>query len=360
MSMSRRFLPLVAAVLLVFIQACDRTVTYVQQDQAAQNCFNCHSDQETFIIAASQQWKNSFHASGLNIDRGASAGCAGCHTSEGFVQRAQGETVTGHDNPTVIHCFTCHAPHSNGNFQLRWTANATLENGASFDIGAGNLCAACHIARRNVDTYVGTVGTDPVNINSTHWGPHHGPQGDMIVGSNGYEYAGYTYEITNHRSATEDGCIDCHKKSTSNNIVGGHAFNMRGDARDEGGEFSGVLNTAACAPCHGRIDDFNLVTTGSPMGIQTELQGLAATLDTLLTAAGLWDSGHPHQGITSADSAGAVWNLLMFEEDRSWGVHNYKYLKGLLQSSIDFMNGALPAPKPVATKEDEDERLTQK
>ena len=110
MSMSKRFLPLVAIVLLVFVQACDRTVTYVQEEQTAQNCFSCHSDQETFIIAASSQWENSFHASGLNIDRGASTSCAGCHTSEGFVQRAQGEAVTSHDNPTVIHCFTCHAP----------------------------------------------------------------------------------------------------------------------------------------------------------------------------------------------------------------------------------------------------------
>ena len=355
MSMSKRFLPLVAIVLLVFVQACDRTVTYVQEDQAAQNCFSCHSDQNTFLIAASSQWANSFHASGLNIDRGGSTSCAGCHISEGFVQRANGEDVTGTDNPTVIHCFTCHQPHTNSDFGLRWTATTTLENGATFDLGSGNLCTACHIARRNVDTYVGTVGSDPRPITSTHWGPHHSSQGDMLLGSNGYEYASFTYETTNHRSATENGCLDCHYESTSNNIVGGHAFNMRGDARDEGGELADVLNTDACAPCHGSVDDFDL------NGIQTELLGMAATLDTLLTNAGLLLDGHPNDNATTTvDSAGALWNFLMFEEDRSYGVHNYKYLKGLLQSSIDFMNGALPAPKPVATKEDEDERLTLK
>ncbi|MEJ2722717.1 MAG: hypothetical protein P8181_16505, partial [bacterium] len=37
------------------------------------------------------------------------------------------------------------------------------------------------------------------------------------------------------------------------------------------------------------------------------------------------------------DSAGAVWNYLIVHEDRSEGIHNPKYIKSLLQSSIDFM-----------------------
>jgi hypothetical protein len=275
----------------------------------------------------------------LNIDRGESAGCAGCHTSEGFIQRANGEEVTGQENPTVIHCFTCHAPHTNGDFRLRWTADATLENGFSFDLNAGNLCVACHHARRNVDDYVGS-GDDETNINSTHWGPHYSNQGDMLLGSNGYEYAGYDYEITPHRSATRDGCIDCHFRATSNNIVGGHSFNMRGDARDEGGEFSSLLNVAACEPCHGELDDFNY------NGAQDEIDTLIEELTALLEAAGLWTNGNPGLGITSADSAGAVWNLLMAEDDRSHGVHNFKYYKGLLESSILFMEGNLTAAAP--------------
>ena len=57
---------------------------------------------------------------------------------------AEGMTVTGHDNPSPIHCFACHAPHSNSDFRLRWTSVATLQNGESFDLGDGNLCVACH------------------------------------------------------------------------------------------------------------------------------------------------------------------------------------------------------------------------
>jgi hypothetical protein len=355
MSLSRKILPLAAVALLMFISACDRTVTYVSEDGTPQNCFSCHSDQNTFLVAAEKQWQNSFHASGLNIDRGASGGCAGCHVSEGFVQRASGESVTGHDNPTVIHCFTCHQPHTNGNFELRWTQDAMLEDGTSYDLGAANICTACHIARRDVNSYVGTPGsTERVTITSTHWGPHHSNQGDMIVGSNGYEYDGYTYNTSPHRN-NPDACLSCHYAVTSNNIVGGHSFNMRGDARDEGGEFAELLNTDACESCHPGLDDFDV------NGVQTELLALAHTLDSLLTDAGLLADGHPNSGaVTNVDSAGALWNYAMFEDDRSWGVHNAKYTRGLLQSSIDYLTGNLPAPKPVATKEDDEDRLSKK
>jgi hypothetical protein len=52
-------------------------------------------------------------------------------------------------------------------------------------------------------------------------------------------------------------------------------------------------------------------------------------------------------GTRTSDEAGAIWNWLLIEEDRSWGVHSPSYMQGLLQSSIDFLN--LPAPPaPVA------------
>ena len=331
------------ALLVMSITACDRTVTYVDETQQASNCFSCHDDQNTFLVSAEQQWRNSIHASGNNINRGGSASCAGCHASEGFIQRVNGETVTGEPNPTSIHCFTCHQPHTNGDFGLRYEETAVLQNGESFDLGPGNLCAYCHQARRNVDTYVGTVGTDPRLINSTHWGPHHSNQADMLIGSNGYEYSGFTYEQSPHRTAVADACVDCHKNlGTRNNVVGGHTFNQRAIVRDEGGEESEILNTAACADCHGSQSDFDV------NGRQTEVAGLIVQLEAIVEAAGLWTNGHPNSGVTtSVDSAGAVWNLLMAEEDRSIGVHNAKYTVGLLQSSIDYMTGNLPQPKPA-------------
>jgi hypothetical protein len=358
MSVLKRTLALVLALgmVVMFFSACERNITRVEEVAGGPaNCFDCHSDANLALVAAEAQWKNSVHASGLNIDRGASASCAACHSAEGFIQRANGETVTGHDNASPIHCFACHAPHSNGDFRLRWTNDATLEDGTSFDLGAGNLCTACHIARRAVDDYVGDNPTDRTTITSTHWGPHHGNQGDMLLGSNGYEYAGYTYEQTMHRQATVDGCVDCHFRATSNSVVGGHAFNMRFIGRAEGGEEEEYDNTAACAPCHGGIDDFNVG------GVQDSVETLAAELEGLLEAAGLWEDGHPKAGVTtSVDSAGAVWNLASVHDDRSHGVHNARYTIGLLNASILFMEGNLPSPGGPAVAEEQLPWLTKR
>ena len=331
-----------AALLVAFsLTACDRTVTYVEENNQATSCFNCHDDQNTFLVAAQLQWNNSLHASGLNVNRATSATCARCHASEGFVQWTKGQTVTGHTNPTVIHCFTCHQPHTNGNFSLRWTANAELLNGATYNLNAGNLCVACHHARESVDELVGTNPTARVTFPNSRWGPHHSNQGDMLIGSNGYRYAGYTYEQTAHRDATENGCVDCHKNNaTRNNVVGGHSFNMR--AMLEGTE---IVNTGACVTCHGTvIPNFNIG------GVQDSVNALVEHLGTLLQTAGLLGTnGLPRGGVTtSADSAGAVWNFLMAEEDRSHGVHNPKWIIGLLDSAIRYMTGGLSKPMTVA------------
>jgi hypothetical protein len=154
----------------------------------------------------------------------------------------------------------------------------------------------------------------------------------MLIGSNGYEYAGFTYEQTTHKEATDDGCLDCHFKATSQYIVGGHSFEMR--ATDLHGEE--VMNVGACEPCHGVITDFNGVSA-----IQDTVDALVTDLRTRLVAAGLVDAttGLPRTKQTSADSAGAVWNYLLAVEDRSRGVHNPKYITGLLKSAIQYIQG---------------------
>ena len=314
------------------LAACSRNITRVEQVvQGPQACFECHSDTSTALVAAEQQWEHSKHASGETLNENTGE-CKGCHTSEGFVARATGTVIADVvDNPTSIHCFTCHAPHTNGDFRVRWTTPATLQNGTVYDLKGGNLCVACHHSRRDIRTYV-TARTTLSN----RWGPHHGPQGDMLLGSNGYEFAGYPYERSNHRSATVDGCLDCHMKTTSQNVVGGHSFNMAYEL--ESGE---ILNTAACAKCHGTISDFTQVGLGTALS-QDSVDVLIADLETRLAAAGLVVSGPgglPTSVTTSADSAGAVWNLLLVREDRSHGVHNPKYVVGLLKSSIEFIKG---------------------
>ena len=69
-------------------------------------------------------------------------------------------------------------------------------------------------------------------------------------------------------------------------------------------------------------------------------------LETLLKNAGLlvfYDEEGvwlpPDRDVYAADSAGALWNYFMAWEDRSKGVHDPGYIKGLLESSIEFMQG---------------------
>jgi hypothetical protein len=160
----------------------------------------------------------------------------------------------------------------------------------------------------------------------------------MLLGTNGYEYEGYEYEqLTFHRASTANGCLDCHFATTRNYILGGHSFNVAYET--ESGE---EINTAGCnveEPCHaGNLEDFNYDN------VQTDVEALIAQLETLLINANMLvyypEEGEwlpPERHVVSDDSVGAVWNYFMAKEDRSKGVHNSKYSKGLLESSIQFL-----------------------
>jgi hypothetical protein len=329
----------IVAVAVLFAASCDRTLTTVEEHHTAQNCFNCHGDDDLRIVNAEGQWSRSKHASGENIDRNEilyGTPCVACHTSEGFVAKASGEEIPALvENPTAIHCFTCHAPHTNADFVLRVTSPQDLANGDSYDLGGANICSACHHALADVSE---ETAEEPVGL-STHWGPHHGVQSDMLLATNGYEYTGYQYEdLDYHRTLGSDGCLECHFATPGTYGLGDHSFNMV-----LGMEGEEDYNVEGCNNCHSGFEDF------SYKSIQDSVATLMEDLHTLLMDAGLVDdTGHPLEGrSTSADSAGAVWNFLMAEEDRSHGVHNSKYIIGLLQSSIDFLQpGGTPGVDP--------------
>lgn len=336
----RRLHLLCCVIAAASLWACERTVSTVEETSQPATCFNCHSDQDTRLVAAEQQYEFSVHASGLHVSE-PNDPCSGCHTSEGFIIRlATGEPPASVTNPTAIHCFTCHEPHTRGNLTRRLDHFWPLANGETWELNNGDACTACHQGRRNVDTYV-TTPSGRVNINS-RFGPHHGPQTDVLIGTNGYEYAGYTYESSEHRTATEDGCLDCHMKVPVDLRVGGHSFNM---TYDDGTEE--LVNVDACAPCHGELDDFDYD------GAQTEIDSLVTNLRATLVTAGLVSAstGLPRTvANVASDSAGAVFNYMMAIEDRSWGVHNRKYMRGLLTSAQQYMDGTLLTPSNVATR----------
>lgn len=353
LSIKRLFVPLAALALLMAL-GCERKVVVEETGDAEESCFACHSDQEVFLVAAELEWENSTHASGENTNRNRlrqprNESCEQCHTHQGFLAREEvtGIPATG-DQFTVIHCFTCHAPHTTGNFELRITEPATLQNGVVFDRGPANLCATCHQARRNVETYV----VPDVSL-SSHWGPHHNNQADMLLGTNGYEYAGFNYRTSSHRNVAEEGCIDCHMRGGNNIFTGGHSFKMEDEER-------GFENTIGCnvATCHdGDVDELDYLAQadfdgdGVVEGTMTEIEGLLDSLHTILEGAGLVDAdGHPiSQTVANVDTAGALWNFVFVEEDQSHGIHNTDYTVDLLVSAINYMNTGNPLGTPSIT-----------
>ena len=112
------------------------------------------------------------------------------------------------------------------------------------------------------------------------------------------------------------------------NSAGGHTFNMvyqyHGQMRD---------NIAACTQCHAGIENFNI------NGVQDEIEDLLGQLEDLLLAAGILnpESGRWNPGTYPTNVTGAALNWKFVEEDRSHGIHNYKYAKALLTNSIELL-----------------------
>ena len=184
-------------------------------------CATCHSpDSDTtyHVAGRERQWALSTHAIGGNVIRN-NTPCSGCHTTEGFLQRMNGQAVTDQLNPTPPGCFTCHAPHARGNFSLRDTVPVTLIsniNGvadAQFNYGHGNMCVQCHQPRTLATKMDGAA--DSLVITTNRWYSHYGVQGQMLMGEGGFKFPGYTYSgNSNHTSNTtiqQEGCPVCQR-----------------------------------------------------------------------------------------------------------------------------------------------------
>jgi len=277
-------------------------------------CTECHND-TTLITGKQTAWEESLHGSGDAYVRGTSASCAGCHSGGGFTAMvAAGQTwdqvESGDPNPTRQDCRTCHQIHmtyTGADWALTTTDPTTMVafEGVTFDGGDGNLCANCHQPR----SQVGEADADGnIEIDSTHWGPHHGPQSAMLLGIAG---AGDVEgQPSSHYNMVEGTCVTCHVGENAN-----HGFEP---------------SVAVCTSCHGEVEDFDI------NGTQTEIEALTTELGDKLEAAGLLAEGEPNPGVYPANQAQAAWNWIYVTlEDKSMGVHNPNYTKALLEWSLE-------------------------
>ncbi|MEJ2549757.1 MAG: hypothetical protein P8Z41_10370 [Anaerolineales bacterium] len=278
------------------------------------SCTGCHND-TSLITGKHTAWSASAHGMGETYVRAASSRCAGCHSGGTFsTMIAQGLNATqiesGDPNPTRTDCRTCHQIHTTyttDDWALETSDPVTFNviSDATFNGGAGNLCANCH---QPLSGYPGAEN-GMVEVSSTHWGPM-SPPSTMLLGLGG---GGDVSNLPSpHASVVKDTCVTCHLGDAAS-----HTFEP---------------DVATCIVCHSDAEDFNIAN------VQSDVQAMMDDLEKALVSAGLLDAdGHPVVGTYPEDKAAALWNYIYIEEDRSMGVHNAEYIKALLQFSLEAM-----------------------
>jgi len=302
------------------------------------DCGQCHDSGDHH--KNNSEWANSMHAITTEDPSGPGrSGCVGCHTGTGFAARAAGATTL----PTeynAITCAACHDPHdATYPHQVRMAASVTLMDNITTitNGGAGTLCMNCHMSRRDAVDYVETASP------SSHFGPHHGPQADMLAGANAITY-GKTIPSSAHGAVVEDSCAHCHMQAVAAGTpaflhAGGHTFSMSWDTGTNKIEI-----VDACKECHGPITTFNFPRddydgNGVIEGVQTEVQHLMDKLAFLLPPAGVPKTELSIDSSWTRQELRAGYNYNFVHDDGSKGVHNVAYAVGLLKASIADLTG---------------------
>ena len=313
------------------------------------NCGQCH-DAMTHHYK-NYEWNQSLHAHAYY-----SAGCVPCHTPEGFIDAVDGDgKATAAMGNEGVACATCHDPHSHdGPHQLRPIASVALMDGVTTITqgGQGKACMVCHRNRRDTATYVTAY--------HSRFGPHHGPQTDMLAGANAVDY-GLPIASSRHMVTVSNACVGCHMQDVADTFpdkglaytnalhhVGGHTFALHWDSGTVSNMTDDVYLVGNCEKCHGDIADFDFGGAdwdgdGTVEGVQSEIEGLLHDIAVQLPPVGS-ESVIVTAGYTSRELK-AAFNYLFVEEDGSMGVHNPKYASGLLLASLDDLDGGIDSDK---------------
>jgi hypothetical protein len=294
-------------------------------------CLDCHTDAPFLQIGL--EYVQSGHKAGNYVDyAGGRGSCSRCHSKQGFMNFAAGIDAADIGEPSEIDCATCHIVHPTDEFVLRMDGPVPMIWDETYMLDFGddsNLCANCHQSRR-AEPNISDPG-DTFEITSTHYGPHHGAQANVLEGVGFAEIAGSTaYPApssgSGHLSAGGDGvtCVDCHMDAYTEG-VGGHTWWPSIDA---------------CTGCHQGAEDFDI------NGAQTENHEKLVALRDRLVALGVVEyveedeAYEPVVGTYPMVQAQAFFNWIGLEEDRSLGAHNPGYFEALLDNTLE----ALEAP----------------
>ena len=186
--------------------------------------------------------------------------CTRCHATQGFVRWSKGAKVPDPPLPSdaePIACAACHDPHDGRRpHQLRYFDHLAIGGMPETHLGAGAVCAACHMLERDGIT-------DPLRIDP------HTPQADVLVGT----IPGLDNERSPH-AGVPGTCVACHRP---------HAFAA-----------TAACDQRECAACHEGPCDGSLRRE-----VDAELAALDGALATELSQTPVrCDGAHP-TGVTS-------------------------------------------------------------
>ncbi len=328
MKIRNLFFYVIGAATLMFTTQCEGPAG----EDGHVTCLKCHSEDQ--ILTVQVQFKQSQHKSGeiAVAYAGGRESCARCHSHEGFLNYAfTGEVDGDVSGPQAWECSTCHKIHETfeesfegPEYTLRLADPVAFifDTAVVADLGTGNLCANCHQSRR-AEPNIDAPGAK-YEITSTHYGPHHGAQANVVWGA-GFAELGSGYAEPGSHPHAGAGCTGCHMGSYGENeeegFLGGHTF-----------------KPVTCNECHSSADanyDF--------AGVQEEVEGLLVELRDLLLDQGVLAadtaddesvSYHPVTAEFDMAQVQAFFNWVGLEEDRSKGAHNPKYVKTLLENTI--------------------------
>ncbi|HWQ92561.1 MAG TPA: cytochrome c3 family protein [Clostridia bacterium] len=301
------------------------------------NCGQCHDAKTHHKNNA--EWNNSRHAIATSYAAGPSrADCVKCHSGIGFAETASALPIVNTAYEPIT-CAACHDPHDAANpHQLRKVGPVQLMDGTVVaNAGNGALCMNCHMSRRDAAAYVETAS------GGGQFGPHHGPQADMLMGVNGVTY-GKFIPSSAHRSVVGDACVTCHMQTVAASSpafthAGGHTFSLKYDGGTPDIHTDDVEVVEACIQCHGPTTEFNFKRedydgNGVIQGVQDEVKGLLNQLALLLPPAGVPKADITIGATWTRPQLRAAYNYRFVQEDKSFGVHNLSFAVGLLKASI--------------------------
>jgi hypothetical protein len=223
----------------------------IRKSYDASLCGRCHSRKHDL-------WEASSH--GLPpLSVAGNASCNGCHSAQGYVveMRAQegadphpvlfavsnvNRPVLPADDRRAITCQACHDPHKrtakrpDGGVepQLRAWGNVQFRNGAVSNAGEAAVCYTCHQSRTD-----STPGSPDMNVRRA---PHDSTAAEMLAGTNGQQFAGWTYSVSPHGIPSKflktgqtqaRQCLSCHADvqpaagAVGYGALGGHTFRMK-------------------------------------------------------------------------------------------------------------------------------------